>query len=366
MTFNTIFETYIKQYTEHKEVEIKLDVIKQGIKKEYEKQEERILKTNGVIARTKTKVEYELKEEIYEFLEDYGYLPLVVKVNKSIEKVFNIEKARTNHRQSIRLYTGGKSIVDQAAIADRYNRYLEYSLEDLTEEFKRASSEEKLAKAKLEETKEQLKNAMPSPSISTDFGTLKITDSYDYDMNTVFDGISGKKEIFIKKIDHKFEVVVFPEEKSFVIENGDELLGTKTIEELYITSSIDKDQECTFVKKRLFNTYLKEGFSFNKLQMEVDPFEFFRKCEVSKTKINDLIQQGIIDEKDIKPFVVMGEESSYVEVMSEGSAEEQASVFQKKFMEKAQNYRMRKDDSFAESAASSSHMSTIDIDDFSF
>jgi molybdopterin biosynthesis enzyme MoaB len=364
MSFDKIFKSYMDQYIEHKKIELKLDVIKQGIKNHYEKQEERLLKVNGVVARTKSKKEYQIKEEIYDFLEDYGYLPLVVKINKSIEQHFNLEKAKMNHKKSIRLYTGGQSIVDKDSIIKSYSHYLDYGLDELAEEFKRVSTEEKLAKAKLEEIKEQLINAMPSSSVATEFGTLKLTESYDYDLNIVFDGVSGKKEIFIKKNDDHYEVVIYPEDKTFRV-SGDHIFGDKTVEELYLAHN--NEAESIFVKKRPFKKFIKEGYVFNRFEVEVDPYEFFRHCEISKTKINDLIQQGIIEEKDIKPYLELVDESQYIEVLSEGSLEQQSNIYHQKLLERSENYRRRRESNYKENVShSSSQTSTVDFTDFSF
>lgn len=388
MSFDKTFEAYIKQNAVHKELKLKLDMIKQGIKNHYQGQEERLLKINGVVARTKTRKEIELKDDIKEFLKDYGYLPLVVKINKSIENHFNLDKAKINHKQSVRLYTGGKSLIDKESLTSKYEHYLESGLDELTEEFKRASTEEKLAETKLNELKEELQRAMPSTSVPTNFGTLKITDSYDYDMNIVFDGISGKKEIFIKKDENEdlFEVVIYPDDQTFKLP-GEQELGTVTIpeeftnennevevkyekvpvtvEDLYVTS--ENEFSSKFITKRPFNKFIKEGYVFNRFEIDVDPFEFFEQCEVSKTKIDDLIQQGIIDEKDIKPFIELVGETDIVEVMSEGSAEQQASIYHKKLMEKAQNYRKRNDNNYEEEQPlSNSQTPKVDFSDFSF
>ncbi|MCK2000083.1 hypothetical protein MZM54_01625 [[Brevibacterium] frigoritolerans] len=363
MSFNEMFNSYIEQYTVHKTAEIKLDMIKSGIKKHYDQQEERTMKVDGVVARTKNKKEYEINEDIYDFLEDYGYLPLVVKVNKSIEQHFNLEKAKINQKSSLRMYTGGKSIVDKDEISQKFVHYLDCGLVELADEFKRTSTEKELAKSKLEEIKEQLSNVMPSTSVSTEYGTLKKTETYEYDMNVVFDGISGKKEVFIKKNESYYEAIIYPDEKK-VRGSGELLLGQHSIEELYHTHNNDLDS--IFVKKRPFKAYLKDGFVFNRFELQVDPFEFFRKCEISLTKINDLIQQGILQEKDIEPFRELVNETQHTEIISEGSLEQQSTIFSQKLFERSENIRRRNDENYKEDTGTSSQTPAIDISDFNF
>jgi len=365
LSFDEIFTSYIEKYTEHKKVELKLNLIKQGIKNHYNDQDERLLKTNGVIVRLKTKKDYKIKEEIYEYLEDYGYLPLVVKVNKNLEKHFNLKDARINEKKSIRLYTGGKSIVDSESINNQYSYLLEYNLDDLSKEFKQSSTEEKLKKAQLEEVKEQLRQAMPSSSISTDYGTLKLTETYDYDINVVFDGVAGKKEVFIKKLNaNGYKIFVFPEETELFI-NGDDLLGNFTVEQLF--NNTNDKLESVFVKKRAFKKMLKEGFVFNKFEVQMDPYEFLKKCEISKTKINDLIQQGIINEKDILPYLEIVGETEFVEVLNEGTAEQQVNLYNQKLLERSENYRRRKDSNYTTDSSPSHHQEMIiDITNFDF
>ncbi|WP_456363857.1 hypothetical protein [Priestia aryabhattai] len=365
MSFDEIFTSYIEKYTEHKKVELKLNLIKQGMKNHYNNQDERSLNTNGVIVRLKTKKDYRIKEEIYDYLEDYGYLPLVVKVNKSLEKHFSLKDARINKKQSVRLYTGGKSIVDSKSITNQYSYLLEYNLDDLSKEFKQSATEEKLKKAQLEEIKEQLKQSMPSNSVSTDYGNLKITETYEYDIDVVFDGVSGKKEVFIKKLSaNGYKIVVFPEETELFI-NGEDLLGNFTVEHLFNNTS--DNLESLFVKKRTFNKMIKEEFVFNKFEVEMDPYEFLKKCEISKTKINDLVQQGIINEKDILPYLEIVGETEFIEVLNEGAAEQQVNLYNQKLLERSENYRRRKDNNYAKDSTSSrSEEMIIDITNFDF
>lgn len=363
--FEICFKDYIDTYIKHKKVKIKLDTIKQGIKNQYEKQDEKILKSDGIVVRSKHKKDFSFKKEIYEFLEDYGYLPLAVKINKSVEKLFNLDKAKINHKESIRLYTGGKPVVDKDYIQSKYVHFLEQDIGELTNEFKKTSTEENLVKSKLDEVKERLIQAMPYSSIKSEYGTLKLTKTYEYDPHIVFGGVSGKKEIFIRRIDNnEYEVIIFPEDKVSKC-SGDLILGNLSIEELFISSS--PDLTSTFVKKREFNKYMKAGFVFNKFEIPIDPMEFFKCCEISMTKINNLIQEGIIDEKDIQQFRQLENESYIIEVLTEGSLEQQSSLFDKKLMEKAQNYRKRNSPNYTSSKSTYlAENPNIDISDFSF
>jgi len=365
LSFEETFGNYIDRYTAYKEKEIKLKVIKDAIKNHYNNQEERLMKVNGVVARLKTKKEYRIKDDIYEYLEDYGYLPLVVSVNKSLEKQFNLSSARTNHKSSVRLYTGGKSIVDNQAIASKYSYFQSYDLDKLSDEFKRSFTEEKLAKASLEEVKEQLKDEMPSNSISTDYGTLKLTESYDFDMNVVFDRISKNREAFIKMLEQNvYEILVFPEETRILM-SGDDFLGEQTIETLYNKPNVKT--ESFFVKKRAFNQYKKDGYVFSHFEIEIDPFEFFKTCKISKTKVNDLIQQGIIPEKDIEPFLKVVGETEFIEVLNEGSVEQQSNLYQQKLIERSQKYRSITEEHYVvDNSLPSSTDISIDIKDFDF
>ena len=365
LSFEETFEEYINHYTAHKEKEIKLKVIKDAIKAHYNNQEERLLKVNGVVARLKTKKEYRVKEDIYEYLEDYGYLPLVVSVNKSLEKQFNLSSAKTNHKSSVRLYTGGKAIVDTEVIASKYSYFQSYDLEKLSDEFKRSFTEEKLAKASLEEVKEQLKEEMPSNSISTDYGTLKLTETYDFDMNAVFDRVSKNKEAFIKMLEQNvYEVLIFPEETRILM-SGNDFLGEQTVEVLYNKPNVKS--ESLFVKKRAFNQYKKDGYVLSYFEIDIDPFEFFKTCKVSKTKINDLIQQGIIPEKDIEPFLEVVGETEFIEVLNEGSVEQQSNLHHQKLIERSQKYRSNTEEHYVvDNSLPSSTNIKIDIEDFNF
>ncbi|MGF7535682.1 hypothetical protein AAGG74_18675 [Bacillus mexicanus] len=363
--FENTFNEYIETYINHKEIKIKLDTIKQGIKHHYEKQDQKLLKIDGIVVRTKHKKEFSFNDEIYEYLEDYGFLPLAVKINKSVEKYFNLDKAKINYKESIRLYTGGKSIVDTDHIQSKYEHLITQDIGELSNEFKKTSIKENLSKSRLEEAKEKLKQIMPSNSIKTEYGTLKLTKTYDYDPNIVFSGVSGKKEIFIKRIENnEYEVIIFPENK-FSQCSGDLILGDLTVEELFISST--PKLTSTFVKKREFNKYLNSGFIFNKFEVKTDPMEFFKSCQISMTKINNLIQEGIIDEKDIQPFRKLENESDFIEILTEGALEQQSSLFDKKLMEKAQNYRKRNDSNYnpteSEFISETPH---IDISNFSF
>ncbi|WP_394555393.1 hypothetical protein C1N61_28050 (plasmid) [Priestia aryabhattai] len=365
MSFEETFEEYINCYKEHKEKEIKLKVIKDAIKTHYNNQEERLMKINGVVARLKTKKEYSIKEDIYDYLEDYGYLPLVVSINKALEKQFNLSSARTNQKSSVRLYTGGKAIVDSKSIANRHSYIQDYNLEKLSDEFKRSFTEEKLAKASLEEVKEQLKDEMPSNSISTDYGTLKLTESYDFDMNVVFDRISKNKEAFIKMLEQNvYEILIFPE-KTRILMSGNDFLGEQTVEVLYSKPNVKTDS--LFVKKRALNQYKKDGYVFSHFEIDIDPFEFFKTCKISMTKMNDLIQQGIIPEKDIEPFLEVVGETEFIEVLNEGSVEQQSSLHHQKLIERSQKYRSDTEEHYVvDSSLSSSTDTKIDIEDFNF
>lgn len=365
MSFDEVFKSYIEQYEIHKLTEVKLDVIKQGIKDHYDKQEEHSLKINGVVARLKTRREYKMKDEIYDYLEDYGYLPLVTTISKNVEKYFNVEKAKINHKHSIRLYTGGKSIVDKQSITSKYEPLLQEDLEELVEHFKRTTTEESLEKAKLEQIKEQLIEVMPTDSVSTHYGTLKITRSYEYDIDVVFEGISGKKEVLIKKTDtNTYKLLIYPEDKMYIA-LGNDRYGNKTVNELFDTGT--KQYLSIFLKKREFNQFIKDGFTFNHFEVAVDPYDFLRKCEVSKTKINELIEQGIINEKDIEPYYELIKETDYIEVLSESSVEQQSDLFHQRLINRSENLRRRNDESYVENDSPPSNSNPqIDFSDFSF
>ncbi|MGN5650575.1 hypothetical protein [Bacillus sp. Brlt_9] len=343
--FRKLFEQYMDFYIEHKKASFKLDYIKEQFKMHYEKQEDKTLKVDGVITRVKRKKEYVTDEGIYEYLEDHGYLPLVVTVNKSIENRFNLEKAKIDYKQSVRLYTGGKSIVDRFEVTSKLDYILDYSLEQLSESFKRSYTDEKLKKARLDEAKERLMDGMPFSSCTTEYGTLKKTSSYDYDLDVVFDGISGKKEILIRKLEDSFEIKLFPDDQVNTVPMN-HCFGEISLADLYENNLLEP--ESVFIKKRELKKHLKDGFVFNQFEVPVDPYEFYRKCPISKTKINELIQEGIIDEKEIEKFIEVTEETFHTEVISEGSMEQQATLNQQKFRDRSENIRRRHDDNYVE------------------
>lgn len=366
--FTTLFDTYLKQYTVHQEAVIKLGAIKKGIINFYDKQDERIMKTNGVVIRTKTEETYELKEEIYEYLEDHGFLPLVATIDKSVEKYFNIDHIKHSPTESVRLYTGGRSLVNKGELQEKYQHLESEELHNLTDSFKSTYTSSKLEEAKLKSLKEQLFEAMPQDSISIpNIGTIKKVTTYEYNPSDVFELIAVRKEAFIKpsSLEEHFDVIIYPDDVIQSSLHKDTILDGHTLHSLHEITEVLKSS--SFIKKSQYNKLVKEGYKPVAFETPGDPYEFFRACKISKTKLNNLITEGAIPKKDIEPFIIKGEIKEYREVLTEGTVEIQRSMFDEKLMRQAEKYRERNDPNYEpQSTPISTGVPVVEFTEFSF
>lgn len=367
-SFMQLFNTYLEQYSVHQDSIFKLSSIKKGIINHYDNQDEPIMKTNGIIIRTKIEETYDFTEEIYDFLEDHGFLPLVTTIDKKTEKYFNVDHIKQNPVQSVRLYTGGRSLVNKELLHRKYQHLETEKLDNLTDSFKSAYTTSKLEEAKLTNLKQQLLEIMPTDSISIpNIGTMKKVTTYEYNSSDVFNSLTARKEAFIKPAtneDH-FNVVIYPDDESQLSLHKNTTLGKHSLHNLY--ESADPLASSSFIKKSDYNKLIKQGYKAIAFETSADPYEFFRTCKISKSKINDLIQEGLLSKKDIEPFIIKGETREYQEVLTEGAVEMQRKIFDEKTMKQSQKLRERNDPNFQPSNLSSqTDLPIIDFSDFSF
>jgi hypothetical protein len=337
---------YLELYKTKKGLEFEKSVIKDQVYPFYQKQDERILKSNQFLIREATRGKRIVKKSAYDFLEDLGLLPLAVTIKKSFTNEYDLDKAITNREQSLRLYAGGKPFVGKKEIIENFlTKYESSELEDLLDSYKTNQATNKLNDIHLDRIKEEmlmLYVKLGYDKVTTEIGSLAIAESYDIDPIVIFDGLSGYKEALLRPVNDKFfEMLLVPDMKKALLPKNFVLYDKVTLEDLYAKP---KSTTSRFVKKGEFNKKEKAGFTFHEFKLPVDPFDFFRKCDISFEKIDELIEKGLITEEEFSQHVEKipkEEETTYFEIISEASAEKRKEIFSEKNLRKSQQFEYK-------------------------
>lgn len=373
---NKAFEAFAEKYVAKRTKEMQLDTIKSYLKESYAKNKltssEELEKNNLVIRETvKKKYVPKNEEELYDFLEGTGLLPLAVKISPSIEKHFNLDKAKTNHKQSVRLYTGKNSPVDKKSLTGRFTRAYEHlDVSELSDSFNGEYGVKKLSESELDVAKEHLLEVMLAEkihSLKTEIGVIKVTETYDYDPYILFDFLSGRKEIYLKKDGNSYDVLILPDNKKARLP-GNFKINDKEIQEYEKEKKIEASN---FIKKSEYNKLKKESFNGYKFEIPVDPYDFFRKLEISRTKLLDLANEvgdDLLSEKDIENFyeVIEDENNTSIQILTSGVAEKQRDMFFDRMLKKAEKMRNKAAEQAPVVPSFDNSLVQVGFDDFSF
>ena len=352
---------YTTDYTKFKIYDLEKKILKKTIYPFYEKQDQKLLTKNNLVMKNVKRETRVFKPEIYEFLEDHGLLPLAVTLNKSLGSHFNLEKAKTNFGESLKLFAGGKSYLDKEDIMDDYySRYSTLDLIELTELFKTNHSNTKLSEANLELKKKELMEIMKKEGISeikAEIGTLRIVSTYELDINFIFDALSGKKEIFLKDTGaDSYEIIILPDNKKAILPASFKFFEEKTLSDYAKGTPIEKSN---FITKGAYNKLVKQNYYGVNFEIEVNPMEFFKQCKVSFGKVEILVEQGLLDEIELEKYIIKEPEHiEFFEVLTEASAEKRKEIFDQKMLKKSQTFDFL--------PVSSNPFDEIELEDFSF
>jgi hypothetical protein len=353
---------YTADYTQNKIYELEKKALKNTIYPHYQAQQEKVFKTNNLLMKKATREARAFTPDIYELLEDHGLLPLAVSLSKSLGNLFNLDRAKTNLGENLRLYAGGVSFLDKEDIMDEFeSKYSSLDLKELTDLFNVNHTSTKLAETKLELKKKELMDIMKKEKvgeIKTELGTLRIEQTYDLDINFIFDALSGRKELFLKDTGFgSYEILILPDNKKATLPATFKFFGEKTLTDFSKETQLSTSK---FIKKGVYNKLVRSGYIGFDFEVEVNPMEYFKQCKVSFEKVETLVEEGLLEAIEVEKCIIKVPEKNveYFEVVTEASAEKRKEIFDKKLLKKSKQFDFL--------PISSNPFDNIELESFSF
>lgn len=378
MTLEIQVDKYIDALKKYRVNDLKLKAIKNILTNKHNEDKFKtpeLLQKKGVYISQHEIRKYKLKnsEVTKDFLWDLGILPMVVNLNRVL-KTIDIENAIIDTKESVRLYTGRNKLIDLSP-DDFEDHYEHLSLEELSEEFLSEYTRTKTLESEKDSLSNKVLKIMDDEGESAlkieGIGNLRITQSVEVDPVIIFEALRGKKEIFLKKNQNNIDVLIFPEKQKAVLPKDFNLLDFE-VREIYKKAEKNPIVNSLYIKKSEVNKLKKDGFIGTTLLAELNPEKFFKSLDISKTKIEEYIEIGLLDENFIDEHYEVevtknenGEPKLATSIIPEGVQEMRREMFLNKLSTKNLSQEQIKEAQQNKDILTSS-LVNVDVGEFSF
>lgn len=339
-------------YPTFKELEWKKTVFEKEIKRRFEESGEESWNINGLMVQKKTRSDYQYDPAIYDYLgfDERALLPWAVKIPSHLEKTYDLTSfwIRGEDTVSLNALKGKQVKVDKDKKIGAFQEEAENAdlqrlinlLKVTKMKFKR--EEQKYNTLKKELTAELLQSEQ-GELVVENVGTFRLSEKGgEYDTTQIFSKLQHRYFAFAYRVQgtdadviNLFNGDTFRVNTSFeydgcifTVENG-ELLADGNIFESGLHEAIN-------LKKKEEKAYLESEFVFGYVKVKADPAEFFRQCEISSTKLEKMMDDGLLTPKEIEKYKHKVKETDFPEIIEEVKDTERRKHFYDHLMNRAQ------------------------------
>lgn len=376
MTLEEKVNEYIDKQKIFRLEDLKLKAIKIAMLERYKENKFDLsteFKNKGVFINQHEQRKFDLKDisKTRDYLWDLGILPMVVNIPAAVMKSIKTDEVILETKESVRIYSGKNKLVDYTE-HDFIDDYKNLTNDEISQEFLSMYSSVKFLEKERDVVNKELQNAMEEDDVQAlrveGVGNIRHTQSIVIDPVLLFNALEGKKEIYMKDNGDNVDVIIYPEKQKATLPKNFEILGSK------IKDLLDGDhlESSIYIKKSEFNKMIKEGFLATMLYADLDPEKFFKDLPIAKTKVEEYIDMGVLEEDFIDNHYEIttvenddGSPKMITNVIPEGVHEMRREMF----IEKLQKKRLTKDD-FDKMKETQNQLTNslidVDVGEFSF
>lgn len=312
------------------------EIAEKHIKSKFTESESDMFETDDYVVHYKKRTKYKFKEEIYDYLEEHGLLPLSVNVQEVLEAQYNIEHAKLDPEKYVKLQPKRLN-KEQTAIRNKKEELFDDSvsklqLTDLLLIYSKLKKEYDKMEDKYEFKRKVLLRRLKKEGIDTlssDIGTFNVYDrKSEYDIDAIFQGPVEKKLSYTYSVHNGLVHCL----NSFTGRLFSFAINEDTEDDGHIISISNHHLFVDGIPLEIVNrpseendyTYTANG------KFEIESLKFFRSCPISSTKLEELSNLGYIPKKVLESFkFVEGEDdiTVYPEVISKENDSKRKQMF---------------------------------------
>lgn len=354
-------------YPTMKENKWKLDCVESEIKRRFNEQQEDRMEDGGLVIQKRVRKKYEYAPDFRAYLEDErSLLPRAVKITPSVSKQFPIKSFEIPGEVTVNLSAKRRSALEKSKEEEK--------MEDLSKElenmewasllglFKVMKMKEKRHKQAYDSFKCQVIDALQEADtlslIAENVGEFRLKETVDgYDTDRIFSELTHRYAAYAyRAADSGVEIIdLFThethaspdatftlQEERFSYEDG-----TLTIEGVPLSPEWNEDEigELPVLKltKKKQKELAEDGYTIGYGVCPIDSMTFFRRCEISGTKLEELMNEGILLPKELDRYRKVAGETEFVEIIEEVKEMDRRQYFSETMMTRAQNFRERQE-----------------------
>jgi hypothetical protein len=330
-------------YSKFQDVKRKSERLKAVIQAKYFAQKEDSLYISGYLIRQTPHRNWTWKPEVYDYLEEEAKLPLAVTIPPELEERYDIKQFRLERETYLKINPKRlkKTQMEQRKLLEEQEEenWMRMSLPELVAHYQSVNLSCDIFEQKYDNRRKRLFDAMKVAelnSVSGDCGSFSVLEKgIYYDVPAFFKNPITKKMCFAYRKQKRkiwFKDLYTNEEFIFyrkTTHDGHDIHFKKNtffVDQIPLTAS-EEDSAAEF--QVVFG------------EVPIDAMTFFRNCPISGTKIDDLLQRGLLIEKQIYSYRYVKDENDialYFECIHEESLAQRKLTFQNKNLRKSQAF----------------------------
>lgn len=355
-------------YPGYKMTEKKFNCLKEEIKRRFTESGEDNWNLDGYLVSEKTRRIYEYDESLFTYLdEERSLLPRAVKIPKHAPTMYPLHNFLYPGEWSVKLSASTKK-TDRLKTEQEMRMYADslmtQKLEDVLSLYKVYQMKHKTEEQKYEQLKKEFITYFLENN--TDFafipgiGTIRLTEvGREYDVHRIFNELNERFVAFAYKVSGtKANVINLYTGEAFEVDgslsyqgcnltlSGGELLAeghplSDTVEIHDEHSGETLHLTPLDLKAATKKSFLADGYTIGFGKAPADPDVFFRGCDISATKLKELMDEGILLESEIEAFRRVKSETTFIEIIHEVKNEDRRRAQADNHMARAQTLRHR-------------------------